>query len=257
MALLLRMGGVPARVASGFAPGSYDRKRKEYVVRDLDAHSWVEAYFPGYGWVPFDPTPVDRAGALAGQQRRHPERRAGRLARQGRRRRPRLGSPRRAARPDDDGSPFRWPLVIALVFVLALVGDRAPRAPGALARAGVDPDLAELVRALRRSGRMPTNDVTLWRLETVLGGSDAAQGYLRAVREHRYGDADAPPPTREQRRALRRVLGAGLGPFGRIRGWWALPPRVLHSKAWPTSTSSSATGRAFWSRATSTLRRSR
>ena len=47
MALLLRMGGVPARVAAGFSPGAYDRKRSEYVVRDLDAHSWVEAYFPG------------------------------------------------------------------------------------------------------------------------------------------------------------------------------------------------------------------
>jgi hypothetical protein len=104
---------------------------------------------------------------------------------------------------------------------------------------------------------MPGNHVTLKKLETVLGGTDAAQGYLRAIRRHRYGDPDAPPPTREQRRALRRVLGAGLGPFGTLRGWWALPPRVLHSKAWPTSTSSSATGRAFWSRATSMRQRSR
>src|SRR6185295_9106063 len=57
MALMLRMGGVPARVASGFSPGSYNRDRKEYVVRDTDAHSWVEAYFPKIGWVTFDPTP--------------------------------------------------------------------------------------------------------------------------------------------------------------------------------------------------------
>ena len=46
MALLLRMGGIPARVATGFTSGSYDRKAKEYVVRDLDAHSWVEAGSP-------------------------------------------------------------------------------------------------------------------------------------------------------------------------------------------------------------------
>ena len=47
-ALLLRMGGVPARVATGFTTGSFDEKEQEYVVRDLDAHSWVEAWFPGY-----------------------------------------------------------------------------------------------------------------------------------------------------------------------------------------------------------------
>jgi transglutaminase-like putative cysteine protease len=46
MALLLRMGGVPARVAAGFTPGTFDAERGEYIVRDLDAHSWVEAYFP-------------------------------------------------------------------------------------------------------------------------------------------------------------------------------------------------------------------
>ena len=46
MALLLRMGGVPARVGAGFSPGTLDSDRDEYVVRDLDAHSWVEAYFP-------------------------------------------------------------------------------------------------------------------------------------------------------------------------------------------------------------------
>src|SRR5204862_3418675 len=59
MALLLRMGGVPARVAAGFSPGSLDRDRREYVVRDMDAHSWVEVFFPGIGWVTRDPTPGD------------------------------------------------------------------------------------------------------------------------------------------------------------------------------------------------------
>jgi len=255
MALLLRMGGVPARVASGFAPGSYDRKRREYVVRDLDAHSWVEVYFPGYGWVPFDPTPSvapasSRASGDAASAAQGDIRNKGGVGDRG-------SDPHQGGASGDNGSPFKLPLVIALVFVLALLGLVRHERRARIAPPGVDPDLAELVRALRRSGRMPTNGVTLWRLETVLGGSEEAQAYLRAVREHRYGDENAPPPTRAQRRALRRVLSAGLGPFGRLRGWWALPPRVLHSKAWPTSTSSSATGRAFWSRATSTLQRSR
>ena len=58
MALLLRMGGVPARVASGFSPGALDEERGEYVVRDVDAHSWVEVFVPDVGWVVRDPTPA-------------------------------------------------------------------------------------------------------------------------------------------------------------------------------------------------------
>jgi transglutaminase-like putative cysteine protease len=253
MALLLRMGGVPARVASGFAPGSFDRKRKEYLVRDLDAHSWVEAYFPGYGWVPFDPTPSiaparsqasndDSPSAAQGDSRDK-----GGIGERG------VGA---GAGGEDGGSPFKLPVIILAGLLVAFTLVRLERR-SRIVREPVDPDLAELVRALRRSGRMPANGTTLAHLETVLGGTDEAQGYLRAVRLHRYGSPDAPPPTREQRRGLRRVLGAGLGPLGRVRGWWALPPRVLHSKVWPTSTSSSATGRASWSRATFMRQRSR
>ena len=58
MALLLRFGGVPARVATGFSPGGFRRRQGEWVVRDRDAHSWVEAWFDGIGWVTFDPTPT-------------------------------------------------------------------------------------------------------------------------------------------------------------------------------------------------------
>jgi transglutaminase-like putative cysteine protease len=56
-ALLLRLAGVPARVATGFAPGRYDSGRGVWQVRDLDAHAWVEVYFEGLGWIPVDPTP--------------------------------------------------------------------------------------------------------------------------------------------------------------------------------------------------------
>ena len=58
MALLLRMGGVPARVATGFTTGAYDSNTKSWFVTDVDAHAWVEAWFPHYGWVTFDPTPA-------------------------------------------------------------------------------------------------------------------------------------------------------------------------------------------------------
>jgi hypothetical protein len=57
MALMLRYLGIPARVAAGFTSGSYDRKNGTWTVTDHDAHTWVEAWFRGYGWLPFDPTP--------------------------------------------------------------------------------------------------------------------------------------------------------------------------------------------------------
>jgi protein-glutamine gamma-glutamyltransferase len=55
MAMMLRLLGIPARVAAGFVPGHY--RRGVWTVTDHDAHAWVEVWFEGYGWLPFDPTP--------------------------------------------------------------------------------------------------------------------------------------------------------------------------------------------------------
>ena len=55
MAILLRKAGVPTRLAQGFLPGDRGRDGKE-TVKNSGAHAWVEVYFPGYGWVDFDPT---------------------------------------------------------------------------------------------------------------------------------------------------------------------------------------------------------
>jgi hypothetical protein len=56
MAVMLRAQGVPARVVSGYAQGTYDEESQIYRVRANNAHTWVEAYFPGYGWIQFEPT---------------------------------------------------------------------------------------------------------------------------------------------------------------------------------------------------------
>ncbi len=57
MTIMLRTLGIPAREVNGFLPGEYNDLGGDYIVRASDAHSWVEAYFPGSGWITFDPTP--------------------------------------------------------------------------------------------------------------------------------------------------------------------------------------------------------
>jgi protein-glutamine gamma-glutamyltransferase len=57
MTVMLRSIGIPARYVTGFLPGEYNDVGGDYIIRESDAHSWVEVYFAGYGWMTFDPTP--------------------------------------------------------------------------------------------------------------------------------------------------------------------------------------------------------
>lgn len=57
MVILLRTLGIPARLVTGFLPGEWNDFGHYYVVRQQDAHAWVEVWFPHSGWVTFDPTP--------------------------------------------------------------------------------------------------------------------------------------------------------------------------------------------------------
>ncbi len=59
LAVMLRQTGIPSRLVNGFRAGEYNRIGDDFTVRQYNAHSWVEAYFPPYGWIEFDPTPVD------------------------------------------------------------------------------------------------------------------------------------------------------------------------------------------------------
>jgi transglutaminase-like putative cysteine protease len=63
MAILVRELGIPARVAVGFRPGS--QSGDVFTVSTDEAHSWVEVFFPGYGWLPFEPTPGGWRSPLA------------------------------------------------------------------------------------------------------------------------------------------------------------------------------------------------
>ncbi|HVY54670.1 MAG TPA: transglutaminase domain-containing protein, partial [Thermodesulfobacteriota bacterium] len=57
MVILLREAGVPSRIVNGFVGGTPNEHGNFYLIRESDAHSWVEVYFPEHGWVSFDPTP--------------------------------------------------------------------------------------------------------------------------------------------------------------------------------------------------------
>ncbi len=66
MAVMLRTLHIPSRVVNGFISDEFNDVTGNYVVRARNAHAWVEAYFPGYGWITFDPTPDSATGAPQG-----------------------------------------------------------------------------------------------------------------------------------------------------------------------------------------------
>jgi transglutaminase-like putative cysteine protease len=224
MALLLRMGGVPARVSTGFTTGAYDTANKRWLVSDVDAHAWVEVWFPRYGWVTFDPTPA-AAPARGGSSQVNPGDLSGSSSsflRGIRRAETPVASvgPSGAAHASSSAAPE---LLAALAVLIGLVGLglvvwRRARPLDA------DGMLAELERALARSGRPISDGVTLAGLERRFRNSPEAAAYLRTLRLHRFGAGGA-LPTLRQRRALRAQLRAGLGLGGALRAVWALPPR--------------------------------
>ena len=171
MALLLRLGGVPARVATGFSPGGFKRSQDEWVIRDRDAHSWVEAWYDGIGWVTFDPTPsatparsliaalneekapeaADDAAVTASGGNAPGRNPAGGL------RGIDPGAPAAAAAPaaQQHGSFLAAAVLggaalVALLAGIALHRRRARRRPSV---SEAERALVELVRALRRAGR--------------------------------------------------------------------------------------------------------
>jgi transglutaminase-like putative cysteine protease len=233
MALMLRMNGIPARVAAGFSPGIRDEATGQYRVRDLDAHSWVEVYFGGIGWVPFDPTPsLSPASAQASDAALPSASRGGSDG----------GDTEGITRPGSDadlsagsageerGSRAWIALVVLLglpvavvgwLWVAALVRTRRVR------REGGDPDVRELVWALDRLGQPVAPGTTLLGLERRLAelAGPAAARHVRALRERRFAPPGAVRERGLDRRALRRALAPGRGPRARLRALMALPPR--------------------------------
>jgi transglutaminase-like putative cysteine protease len=58
MVVMLREDGIPARVVTGFAPGTYSEDDAAYIITEAEAHAWVEVFFPHYGWINFEPSAI-------------------------------------------------------------------------------------------------------------------------------------------------------------------------------------------------------
>jgi transglutaminase-like putative cysteine protease len=236
MALMLRMVGIPARAVAGFSPGSYNRDTGEYRVRDLDAHSWVEVFFTGIGWVPFDPTPTiapadSQSSGLAATSAARGD--AGEIRQ--RTQSSSALSERAAGGPGDLGGDggAGWVLPALVAFVLALAGAaalifalRVRRLRGLTAAERAEAQLGELRRALVRLGWEVPAATTLLALERRLGraAGPASAAYAGALRAFRYDPRAPAAPGPHERRALRRELTAGGGLRGRLLGLLAIPP---------------------------------
>lgn len=242
MALMLRMVGIPARVATGFTPGAQDRDAGTFLVEDTDAHAWVEVFFPGTGWVPFEPTPAaapaesqlgERAAAAAiagsddgndgAEEAQPPAPAPTRDEEAG-------GASGTAAAPgpgEGSGPPTAAIAAVGLAGLLVAGGAYAVMAVRRARRARNEPDalagaqLGELRTALARLDEPVPEGATLLELERRLAriAGPAGPAYAAKLRERRFRRPSAPPPSVADRRALRRSLLADAG--------WRGAPRVL------------------------------
>jgi protein-glutamine gamma-glutamyltransferase len=217
MALMLRMLGIPARIAAGFSPGSPDGPDR-YLVRELDSHSWVEVYFVGLGWVPFDPTPGIAPATLQVTGSDAPSAAGGGPVK-GPHRAPTAEAPR-AAVPGSSGTVPLWPLALALALPLAaavaLIVIRMLRHRSLSRAEAAVAGTRELAAALERLGWPLRPRSTLRRVEDVLRAArrpDAA-AYAARLRAIRFGTEGRLPSLAERRR-MRRELR-------RLPGWKAI-----------------------------------
>jgi len=233
MALLLRMSGIPARVVSGFSPGAADGDDAEvFTVRDIDAHSWVEVYFNGIGWVTFDPTPGDspatsqfvsiNAGPAPGDIPVGPNRRAREPKEVG-------GGAPGASGAGGGGLPWgALGLVLALagVGLLAEIGRRRLRYRSLSAADRAAAQIEELAGAIRSPHPGAGPSATLLTLERRLrsAGRRAAADYASGLRAWRYASAARAAPGLGARRRVRGELGRNRGLRGRLRALRAMPP---------------------------------
>jgi transglutaminase-like putative cysteine protease len=258
MAVMLRLLGVPARVAVGFTSGQYDEDARTWTVTDHNAHAWVEVYFPGWGWLPFDPTPgrgqlpgaysiaspgfdgADASASLVGSDTLDALRRQEALAAQGQG----LPDPTGGLSPAPEGgggvlgAADEGPSLFGLAVLVVLL------AAGGLLAAK---EVRRALRFRRRDGRGMAaacrRDLAGWLADQGIKVSPSAtheelgallQGeylvdagpFVRTVERARYArpaDADAAAHrARRELRYLRKRLRAQLSLVRRLRGAFSL-----------------------------------
>ena len=238
MALMLRYLGVPARVAVGFAGPTYDPASGKWIVTDHDAHAWVEVWFRGYGWLPFDPTPAvpgsGRAKLIAGFTRHGGSGESGsgksshaatsQGSKKGGLSRIHLrsaGGTNGRATPAGGGVFSSGLLILLVVLVAAVAAIAAAKEARKLARR-LERDPRRLAAALREElasflldqGMEPSRSATVRELGELARrqlGVDAAP-FVAAATAARFGRAEMAP---EAARAARRELGKLLAEYRR------------------------------------------
>jgi len=240
MALMLRFLGIPARVAVGFTSGS--RRDGVWTVTDHQAHAWVEAWFDGWGWLPFDPTPgrgdgssTDITASALGHPLRDSDVADAALRIGARRFLPQGAVPAGATEvAQPGGADDAWPLallvgIVACVAALGLVKtarrrwryrSREPRAIASAAR-------LELAERLRDQGiRLPTpaTFADIARSLRTLGVN--ATAFTSSARIARFGPpvaaSAAATNVRRELRSLVRAFRTSIPLRRRVRGYLSL-----------------------------------
>lgn len=222
--VLLRSLGIPARLAVGFAEGERKARSNTYLVRQRDAHAWPEVYFPGAGWIEFEPTASQpslyrppgesQPGAAEGptpgdvgsaQHDRWEDRLEELLALED------LASePSTTAAPDSRTPAVLWalPLILSLILITFVWRKRRQR--------GLPPLPVLLEAGLRRFDLRPPVALRRWALRTTL--SPLERAYLEL--DHALARLNAPPDPAEtpaeRAAALTRLLPVAADPVQRL-----------------------------------------
>jgi hypothetical protein len=252
MGVMLRLAGVPSRVVLGYMHNPPNRSG-DFTITTFDAHAWVEAFFPGAGWIPFDPTPTTglvggkatdlvwaphnySTASLAVPPPDHPS-----ISSQPHQRGGSSAAPSTApaaSHSSFSAMPLVWAAVVMVGLALVLLAPWAVRAGRrrrrlvAARRGDPDPLWQELSDTAVDLGyvwspaRTP-RQVSEWLGKDAAGTAPALQALAVAVEQHRYARGAVGFDTDELARGLQDVTGQLRAVrHGRIR---------LMSRLWPAS----------------------